>query len=78
MIIKVKRISNSDVTQPLVLISQMLFIHPLTESHSGQSISYPHIFLRELGEQPGVQREVTAGQMEVREIVGWDRDQQIM
>ena len=75
-------ISNGDVLLPFVLISpklsQMLFIHPLRESYSGQSISYPHIFLTELGEQPGVQREVTAGQMEVREIVGWDRDQQIM
>ena len=75
-------ISNRDVLLPLVLISpklsQMLFIHPLTESHSGQITSYPHIFLTELGEQPVVQREVTAGQMEVREIVGWDRDQQIM
>ena len=59
-------------------ISKMLFISPLPEMPSGQRMAFPHIFLTELGEQPDLQREGTAGQMEVREIVGWDRDHQIM
>ena len=55
-------------------LTHMMFISSLRETHSGQTLSHPHIFLTELGDLPGMQREVTAGQLEVREIVGWDRD----
>ena len=73
---------SSVTTKDPVLISpdlsQMVFISTLEETHSGQTLSHPHIFLADLGELPGMQREVTAGQMEVREIVGWDRDHHTM
>ena len=59
-------------------LSQMLFISPLRETYSGNTVSHPHIFLIELGDLPAMQREVTSGQMEVREIVGWDREHQTM
>ena len=70
-----------ETKQPVLIsqdLSQMLFISPLRENHSGQTMSHPHIFLTELGEQPVMEREVTAGVMEVRRIVGWDRDHQTM
>ena len=70
-----------ETMQPVLIssdLSQMIFISQLPEMPSGQSMAFPHIFLTKLGEEPDMQREVTAGQMEVREIVGWDRDQQIM
>ena len=70
-----------ETMQPVLIssdLSQMLFISPLPEMSSGQSMAFPHIFLTELGEQPVMKREVTAGQMEVREIAGWDRGQQIV
>ena len=59
-------------------LSQMVFISPLEQTYSGQPLSHPHIFLTELGELPGMQKEVTDGQMEVREIVSWDRDNHTM
>ena len=59
-------------------LSQMVFISPLEETHSGQTMFHPHIFLTELEELPGIEREVTAGKMGVREIVGWDRDHHTM
>ena len=59
-------------------LSKMVYISPLEETHSGQTLSHPHIFLAELGELPGMEREVTAGRMEVREIVGWDWEHHTM
>ena len=83
-----KLLSSSEVylslvatKKPLLIspdLSQMVFISPLEETYSGQPLSHPHIFLTKLGKLPGMQKEVTAGQLEVREIVGWDRDHHTM
>ena len=64
--------------QPVLIskdLSQMLFIFPMLDSV--EKTEYPQLVLAELGEEDR-HRELTTGKVEVRSVVAWDEEEQIV
>ena len=69
-----------ETKQPVLIsqdLSQMLFISPVLDSV--EKTVYPQLVLAELGEEEEDRhRELTRGKVEIRRVVAWDKENEIV
>ena len=69
-----------ETKQPVLIsqdLSQMLFISPVLDSL--EKTVYPQLVLAELGEEEEDRhRELTRGKVEIRSVVAWDAENEIV